>query len=166
MNSQIPRTNEKLAFARLHLQQLEQAEQSSDVSQTLRVASFKESVIFHLMGAYAGFLRELAESYKVKDRAIEDLSSLKKALAELDRESSEVKELDALSTPGQWLYELKAAYQLCWQAGGAQKAKSETDTGGIQLFDIEQGIGHKKLSRWLDEFQTLVQRHRESMLEW
>ncbi len=139
---------------------------TSEISQSLRVASFKESVLFHLMGAYTGFLRELAETYKVKDRLIEDLESLKKALAELERESSEVKELASLSTPGHWLYELGAAYRECWQTSASQKSTSGAKPTGIQLVDIDQGIGHSKLSLWLNELQTLVQRHRESMLEW
>ena len=69
-NIYIARTNQKLLFAKHHLDHLKQQEQGSGWSKHAQIESFEESVLFHLVSAYSAYLREIAEVYRLEPEKI------------------------------------------------------------------------------------------------
>lgn len=169
----ISRTNQKLYFARLHLDQLKAAEQGAGWSKHALIDSFTESVLFHLYCAYHSFLREIAEVYRIDPKGIETLEQLEQALAAQGLETPEVRELQQLQAGDGWLGQMERAYRACWSAedrcqvsrGGHQ---SQSEIHVVQV-NPDHGDEHQvieQLNQWMAAFQGLVERLRESMKEW
>ena len=89
----LARTNQKLSFARIHLEQLVQAQDSNGWEKHSLIESFNESVLFHLASAYQSFLREVAERYRFNPETVSGLLDLERGLEAAGVESPEFAEL-------------------------------------------------------------------------
>jgi len=173
MSVYISRTNQKLYFARLHLDQLRTAESGSGWSKHALIESYNESVLFHLASAYRAFLGEIAEVYRVAPERATDLDALDRMLAEQGLETPEVSELKQLAAGEAWLAQLLAAYQACWTAEDREHAQQGEHHSLSEIHVVQVNPDHAEdkeviaqLDQWLIAFRELVERLRESMKEW
>ncbi|WP_207063138.1 DUF6586 family protein [Motiliproteus sp. SC1-56] len=169
----ISRTNQKLNFARLHLDQLKGARESVGWSKHALVESFNESVLFHLACAYGSLLREIAEVYRAEPASIDSLEQLEVALSAQGVETPEVRELKQLLAAEGWLSAMLGAYNACWSAEDRVQAQSASHASLSEIHVIqvnpdhnEEGAVIEQLEQWLDGFRELVDRLRASMKEW
>lgn len=169
----LARTNQKLTFARLHLEALANAQASSGWSKHALIESYQESILFHLMSAYVSLLREIAERYRVNAQSIKEIHALQQAFDAAGFESPELSELIALQeNPASWLHKLHNAYEACWLATDKAKvASAETSLSEIQVMQVnpdhseDSGV-YQEYASWLTEFRTLIERQRAGMQEW
>ncbi|OMH38725.1 DUF6586 family protein [Motiliproteus sp. MSK22-1] len=174
----VTRTNQKLGFCRLHLEQLKIAESSSDWNKHALIESFNESVLFYLAGAYGAFLGEIADIYRLDPQEVDPqsadaLNSLLTRLSNQGIEAPEVNEIAQLLDGETWLAALLRAYQACWRAESRRvrqpsELASQSEIHVVQVnpdyADEPQVIS--QLEQWLNALSELVERHRESMKEW
>lgn len=173
MSVYISRTNQKLYFARLHLDQLKAAEMGSGWSKHALIESFNESVLFHMASAYHAFLAEIAEVYRVAPERAADLDKLEVMLSEQGLETPEVSELKQLAAGEAWLAQLLAAYQACWMAEDRDQAQHAGHHSLSEIHVVQVNPDHAEdkdviaqLEQWLESFRDLVERLRGSMKEW
>ncbi|WP_299177078.1 DUF6586 family protein [uncultured Neptuniibacter sp.] len=169
----LARTNQKLSFTRIHLDQLKQAQSDTSWNKHALIESYNESVLFHLNSAYDAFLREVAELYKVDTESLDGYRSL---AAELDRtgvESPELKQLSVLeSDDSGWLHKMMAAYEACWH--GSDKKEAITQTSSVsEIHVLQVNPDHaedeqiiKEYEAWFESLSELINRLREGMQEW
>jgi len=170
----VARTNQKLGFVRLHLDALNQAQQSNAWNKHGIVESYNESVLFHLKGAVHAFIREIGERYRLDVSVIDDIAGLQAQFESTGQESPELNELEQLAArPGSWLERLERAYTACWSAQ-AERAKptdgsqslSEIHVVQVNPDHAEDGELLSEFRQWFSELNSLVDRQRSAMLEW
>lgn len=169
----VARTNQKLSFARLHLEALHAAQDSHGWSKHALIESYHESVLFHLQGAVHAFLREIGEHYRIDCDAIGDIAALQALLENTGQESPELNELEQLSAQkSSWLQRLGRAYAACWQASDRRvNQQPEQSVSEIHVIQInpdhaEDRALMQEYEQWFAELRTLIDRLRSSMQEW
>ncbi len=167
--------NQKLGYARVLIQQLAAY---SGVQSRLLNEALAEATVSHLVCGFRHYLRELAEANGIKSlTSIISLEGLAVLLAEADKVSAEVEELQRLQTErASWLAHLHHAYEQQWALPRADAAKADTlrsasslveDQNLIQLMVIEESPDLQvQLRGWYDAFSELVQRHRHNLAEY
>lgn len=174
MNEIYPaRTNQKLNFARLHLDALAQAQYSTSWNRHGLIESYNESVLFHLKGALEAFVREIGERYRLDVAQVHEPVQLQAQLEATGQESPELNELVLLATQsGSWLNRLERAYAACWDASDRRaepregQSLSEIHVKQINPDHAEDGNLLVELRQWFAELEKIVDRLRGSMLEW
>lgn len=172
-NIYISRTNQKLTFARLHLDYLKRAEQASGWSKHAQIESFEESVLFHMVSAYSAYLRELAQVYYLEPEKISTRDELLAQMETKGLEAPEANELSLLAGSDSWLSQLLAAYRACWMA---QERDQATHSGHASLSEIQvvqvnpDHVSDRdviaELDSWLNSMRELIDRQREGLKEW
>ncbi len=172
-NIYISRTNQKLMFAKLHLDHLKQAEQGSGWSKHAQIESFEESVLFHLVSAYSSFLREIAEVYHLDPETISTRDELLAQMELQGMELPEVKELSLLAGSDSWLSQLLAAYRACWMARAKEQASHSGRESLSEIQVVQVNPDHAsdiqviaQLEGWINNIRELVDRQREGLKEW
>lgn len=169
----LARTNQKLSFARIHIEQLKQVQDDTSWNKHSLIESFNESVLFHLTSAYDAFLREIAELYKVDTESLSGYRSLAAELDETGVESPEISQLSALEADETgWLHKMMAAYEACWH--GSDKRTAVTETSSVSEIHVlqvnpdhaEDGAIIREYEAWLEALSELINRLREGMQEW
>jgi len=168
------RTNQKLNFARLHLDALKAAHESTSWSKHALIESYQESILFHLSAAYVAFLREIAERYSFDAASVNTLEDLRLCFEQSGQESPEVSELESLQSREQsWLCQLQAAYEACWQAADLRtervdpaKSHSEIQVMQINPDHAEDSAVMAEYQTWLSSLRDMVERQRSGMQEW
>ena len=169
----LARTNQKLSFARLHLEQLKLAQDDTSWSKHALIESYNESVLFHLTSAYDAFLREIAEWYKVDTESFQGYRALAVEMEETGVESPELKQLSLLeSDDANWLHKMMAAYEACWH-GADSKAEPTETTSVSEIHVLQINPDHAEDSAiiaeyeaWFRSLSELINRLREGMQEW
>lgn len=169
----LARTNQKLSFSRIHLDQLKLAQQDTSWNKHALIESFNESILFHLASAYDAFLREIAERYNVDTEQLEGYRSLAAELETTGVESPELKELSILENDDcSWLHKLMAAYEACWHGSDKQAAVTETSSVS-EIHVVQVNPDHAEdaeiiaeYEAWFGSLSELVNRLREGMQEW
>ncbi len=169
----LARTNQKLNFARIHIEALKAAQESTGWSKHALIESYNESVLFHLASAYDSFLREVAELYRFDTENAVGYRSLMAQLEASGFEGSEVKELAMLEQDHtSWLHKMLAAYEACWHGTDKRGKVSETTSvSEIHVVQVnpdhaEDGEIIHEFEEWLTDMRTLVERLRSGMQEW
>lgn len=170
----VARTNQKLAFARLHLDALVQAQGSTGWSKHALIESYHESVLFHLRGALHAFVREVGEHYRLACDQIDDIAGLQAQLERTGQESPELNELQQLSSQaGGWMQKLQHAYDACWQASDVRGRLPEAEQSLSEIHVVQINPDHSEdadllseCQHWFNTLRALVERLRNSMLEW
>lgn len=172
-NVYISRTNQKLLFAKLHLDSLKQAEQGRGWSKHAQIESFEESVLFHLVSAYSAYLREIAEVYYLQPETISTRDELQQQLEDKGMEAPEAKELGQLAGSDSWLAQLLAAYRACWAAQGREQAAASEHASLSEIQVVQVNPDHssdkeviEQLEGWMNSMRELIDRHREASQEW
>lgn len=169
----LARTNQKLSFTRIHLDQLKTAQEDSSWNKHALIESYNESVLFHLASTYDAFLREIAERYSLNAETLQGYRSLAVEMETTGVESPELKELSVLENDDtSWLHKLLAAYEACWHGSDVKRAVTETSSvSEIHVLQVnpdhaEDGAIIKEYEGWLEKMSDLVERLREGMQEW
>ncbi|WP_286237733.1 DUF6586 family protein [Neptuniibacter halophilus] len=169
----LARTNQKLAFTRIHLDQLKRAQDDTSWSKHALIESYNESVLFHMASAYDAFLREIAELYRVDTESLDGYRSLAAELEATGVESPELKQLSLLEADeAGWLHKLMSAYEACWHGSDKQAALTETNSlSEIHVLQVNPDHAEDKAivaeyEMWFTALSELVNRLREGMQEW
>ncbi|WP_027859125.1 DUF6586 family protein [Marinobacterium jannaschii] len=169
----LARTNQKLNFARLHIEALRGAVDSTGWNKHALIESYNESVLFHLVSAYDAFLREVAELYRLDTEHLQGYRSLVQELEHSGQESPEISEIVKLENDDiSWLHKLLAAYEACWH--GSDKRQQVTETSSVsEIHVLQVNPDHAEdvdiiaeLEGWLVSLRELVERLRNNMQEW
>ncbi len=169
----LARTNQKLSFARIHIEHLKQAQSDTSWNKHALIESYNESVLFHLASAYDAFLREIAELYKVDTESLSGYRSLAAELDETGVESPEISQLSLLEADETgWLHKMVAAYEACWH--GSDKRAAATETTSIsEIHVLQVNPDHAEdeaiiteYEAWLTALSELIDRLRAGMEEW
>lgn len=169
----LARTNQKLSFSRIHLDQLKLAQDDTSWNKHALIESFNESVLFHMASAYDAFLREIAERYSVDTETLDGYRSLAAELEATGVESPELNELSILeNNERSWLHKLVAAYEACWH--GSDKKSAVTETSSLsEIHVLQVNPDHAEDAEIIAEYETwfvslseLINRLREGMQEW
>ncbi len=168
-NLSLTRVNQKLAQARVLLSNV------VDESLTpIHRSSIMEAVAFHLVSAYQHYLRELTETYGLKNAiGIRTELDLIKAFEAATKHPAEADELSALrSDTNSWLAQLHIFYDSLWQlpkqANSQADAESNDNLINIVNLDVvvdQQTVSLETIKRWHSEFFALVARQRETSAE-
>ncbi|WP_111641937.1 DUF6586 family protein [Marinimicrobium alkaliphilum] len=168
--------NQKLAFARAVLKMLEAQSEPVNASERLRCQALEGAVLFHAMCGYRHYLRELAENYGVRDpEPIATENDLQAALSAIGKMPNEASELSLMrSEPNSWVSRMRIAYDDCWrlpaEVSATEPVQGEDIAPGlIQVAHIEEpapAVNAEQLKRWLEAFQAMVERHRETSAEY
>lgn len=173
-NTYLARTNQKLGFVRVHLEELEKAHSSTSWDKHAEIESYNESILFHMASAYGAFLREIAEKYRFEPEQVSSIKDLDAMFEASGQESPERIELDSLEADEtSWLHKLLAAYAACWKAmdHATEVANDKVSISEIHVVQINPNHAEDKdilaeYKQWLNEFRSLVERLRADMLEW
>lgn len=166
--------NQKLAFARALLKALDTDMLPANAGERLRQQALEEAVLFQLVGGYRHYLRELAQNYGVREpQPIATENDLQAALAAIGKMPNEASELSLMrSEPNSWVSRMQRRYEACWQlpAGPAEAVReAQVSPGLIQVAQIDEpadALDGELLRRWLEAFQAMVERHRETSAEY
>lgn len=166
--------NQKLAYARALLN-LAQVQDSDDTakSRLLQRALF-DAVVVHLVCAYQHYLRELGESYRIKQLSlIKSEQDLIAVFSEQGKTSSEIDELLQLKADRtSWLARLFNSFeqQSALPHPSVQIAPA-SDENLISLVEINESSNEVAanlgdLAQWQQQFIALIQRQRETSAEY
>ncbi len=169
----LARTNQKLNFTRIHLEQLKQAQVDTSWNKHALIESYNESVLFHLTSAYDAFLREIAEAYSVDTEALDGYRSLAVKMEATGVESPELKQLSQLENNDEgWLHKMMAAYEACWHGSDKQEQIDETNSvSEIHVLQVNPDHAEDKAiiaeyETWFNALSALIDSLREGMQEW
>ena len=142
------RTNQKLYFARLSCQHVEQTEHVPQAQ------AHREAAVFHLQGALLAFLQELVRYYRLNDPT-PTLKSIETLMAEKGQISAEVTVMQQLAKQG-FIAELKRAYRFCQYAPEPTAPEPEDETSSNLIIKVTQTP-----QAWLPDSAILREWHRE-----
>jgi hypothetical protein len=173
------RTNQKLYFAKLQLERMQQllAERSAFAWEA-EALSCREAFILHLQGAYLAFLQELVRFYKLQGPLFTS-AALREAMTAKGQVSPEIAVLQRLEQDhNSWLAQLQRAHAACLIAPDAEApalvetdADAETAVRSISLVsvaaDAPLSAGDvQALQAWHAELTGSIREFRREMAEW
>lgn len=166
------RTNQKLFFAGLALENWRKAESLGSLGAQGQIQAEREAVLFHLYGAVLGLCHEIAGFYRSPG------ADVPRAEAFLTRQmleqapSQELAELVELAEQADsWLAELLSAYAALFEPPRAPaKVKVDPRQPLIEAVNVDEDqpepLPHAELERWRRNVKDLALRFRETMTEW
>lgn len=166
-NLSLTRVNQKLAQAKLSLQSA-----ASEQLTQVHFNSLMEAAAFHLMCAYQHYLREVAETYGLKQTlGLRTEADLANAFVAAAKQPSEAEELSSLARNSQsWLAQLQRYYDSLWAvpvAGTYQTEDAQTQDALIPLLNLEplEQVTLASIVSWHKAFVELAVRQRETSAE-
>ena len=162
------RVNQKLYFARLHIELLQQEHAKHSHPRHVLDESIGESIVFHLVGAYRAYLQELAANYSVKAAGIDSLQALLLRFDEANLIAAELNELKVLEESESWLSSLMHSYSEVWGVKESGGAGQSSLNAGIALREVapQEMVDLATTAQWYEDLLALIDRGREAMLEW
>jgi len=163
-NLSLTRVNQKLTQAKLLLQDVDEESLSP-----VHLNSLMEGASFHLVCAYQHYLREIAETYGLKNIiALRNESDLVAAFESAKKYPAEAQELNDLrKDPTSWLSQLHSYYDSLWRLPIA--VDSQANESLINLVDVDAAdireVDVGLIQGWQSEFTALVLRQRETSAE-
>lgn len=163
-NLSLTRVNQKLNQAKMLLQHADEKSLS-----TIHLNSLLEGACFHLVCAHHHYLRELAETYGLKNLisigSEKDLINAFEAAKKVAVEAQELMELR--HDPMSWLSQLQTYYDSLWRIPVRGEHRDSDDF--IQLVDESIAamptVNLDLVLSWQVEFASLVGRQRETSAE-
>lgn len=157
------RTNQKLYFAKMAMQQVELA-----TEEAVKQANY-EAAVFHLHGTYLAFLQELCRFYKLSPQ-LASAEAVRLALELKGQVSPEVVQIQALETAGQWLQQLQQAFHDCQLVPEPVEPQPEAELAESLIVRVAT-ISHEhdelpRLQQWYKQLHTLINEFRREMAEW
>lgn len=164
------RTNQKIYFAGLALEQLKLAEQGELNNAQAQQQANRESALFHLYGAVLGLCQEIAGYYRLPDSEACDVLSWLEGDAQAQAPMPERAELmELLADRESWLAKLLSAYNALLQPlNEVKKAKVDPRLAVIEVTQVEEPkpeLDSAALDQWRQALKRQVLRFRESLSE-
>lgn len=170
------RTNQKLFFAKLQLERIQQLlADKSAFSWEAEALSCREAAILHLHGAYVAFLQELVRFYKLNGELLssEDVRVAMAARGQVAPEIAIFQQLEQQSSS--WLAALLRAHHLCLIAPDSRPAEAEEDAPeslgrAIGLVSVQDdaplsAADLSAIALWQRELTALVREFRSERVE-
>ncbi|UUY06852.1 PasA protein [Pseudomonas sp. J452] len=164
------RTNQKIYFAGLALENLRKAEAGASMHGQGQVQAEREAALFHLYGALLGLCHEIAGYYRLPEANVPRAELLLNQAVLQAAPSPELAELVELAQQSEtWLAQLLQAYAKLFQPPLAPKtAKVDPTLPLIQAVSVEEEVpqlGREELEAWRQQLKQLALRFRESLSE-
>ncbi|MBC9251375.1 PasA protein [Pseudomonas alcaligenes] len=164
------RTNQKIFFAGLALEDLGRAEAGQAVNAQALQQVRREEVLFHLYGALLGLCHEIAGYYRLAEAGAPRVELLLNAQVLQAAPSPELAELVELAQqPETWLAQLLQAHAELFRPPQAPPtAKVDPRLPLIQAVSVEEApaaLARTELEAWRQQLKQLVLRFRESLSE-
>lgn len=163
----LTRVNQKLAQAKAVIDSADKAALTS-----IQLNSLQEAAAFHLMCGYQHYLREIAETYWLKNSAdIRTEADLITAFETAKKHPVEAEELIALrNEENSWLGQIHSYYKSLWTVPVITLSDTQNDDLLIKavtlesVFDIAE-VDLTLIASWHSSFAALVMRQRETSAE-
>lgn len=165
------RTNQKIYFAGLALENWRRAEEQGALNAPGVIQAEREASLFHLYGALLGLCHEIAGYYRLPDASAPRVETLLVRSANDLSPSPELAELSELAEQSEtWLAQLLQAHAALFEPPRAP-AKSKTDPTMPLIEAVSVGEEAPVLTRaeveaWRGNLKALALRFRESLTEW
>ena len=172
------RTNQKLYFAKLQLDRMQQlATERAAFAWEAEALSCREAAILHLHGAYLAFLQELVRFYKLQGPLMGS-EAVRVAMTAKGQVSPEITVLQRLEQEsGSWLAQLLQAHQDCLiapDAAAPAMVEADAEEGAARSIsflsvsaDAPLSAGDAdSLQSWHRELTALIREFRREMAEW
>lgn len=162
------RSNEKLHFAQLYIELLQQNNSDLDsLRQKVLTKAHWETAVLHLMGAYVGLLQQIAHNYELPLSGILSLEQLEQQFVQRGYVSPELARIrQLLNEPNTWLSHLHQAYVSCWQLEQLSTKPVDANILASTVSQITPVRSPTELTIWLDQLTCLIKDIRQSMEEW
>lgn len=166
------RTNQKLFFAGLSLENWRKADALGTLNAQGQVQAEREASLFHLYGAVLGLCHEIAGFYRSQGANAPRAEAFLNRQALVQAPSQELAELVELAEqPDTWLARLLSAHAALFQPPQAPtKAKVDPRQPLIEAVTLEEdqpeALSRTELELWRTNIKELVLRFRETMTEW
>ncbi|MBF6623778.1 MAG: PasA protein [Pseudomonas stutzeri] len=165
------RTNQKLYFAGLALDNWRQAEKQGGVNSSGLIQAEREASLFHLYGALLGLCHEITGYYRLPGANAPRVELLLMHSPEDAPACPELAELmELVGQPGSWVADLLAAYAALFEPP-REPVKPKTDPR-MQLIEAV-GVGDEvpplslaDVQGWREQLKILALRYREALSEW
>jgi len=165
------RTNQKIYFAGLALDNWRQAEELGGVNSPGLVQAEREASLFHLYGALLGLCHEISGYYRLPDANTKQVAQLLDRSSQSAPPSPELAELMELAEQSSsWVAELLAAYDALFEPP-RPPSKPKTDPRvplieAVGIGDEVPALSHGTLLAWREQLKNLALRYREALSEW
>jgi len=165
------RTNQKLYFAGLALDNWRRAEEKGTVNAPGLVQAEREASLFHLYGALLGLCHEIAGYYRLPGASAPRAELLLVRSPQDSSPSPELAELIELAEHSEtWLAQLLQAHAALFVPPRAP-AKSKTDPAMPLIEAVSVGeetlvLARAEVESWRGHLKDLALRFRESLTEW
>ncbi|WP_276488932.1 DUF6586 family protein [Ectopseudomonas mendocina] len=164
------RTNQKIFFAGIALENWRKAEDSSAFNVQALVQAEREAALFHLYGVLLGLCHEIAGYYRMSDLAPSRVEAFVQQAVLEGSPSPELAELVELAQQREtWLAQLLAAYAELFQPPREER-KAKVDPSMPLITTVSIGPEPVELSlddieSWRQQLKALVLRFREGLSE-
>lgn len=165
------RTNQKIYFAGLALENWRRAEQKGAMNAPGLIQAEREASLFHLYGALLGLCHEIAGYYRLPTAGAPRAELFLVTTAERASPSPELAELIELAEHSEtWLAQLLKAYSSLFEPPRApSKAKTDPTMPLIEAVSVDEqppSLSQEQVEAWRRELKALALRFRESLTEW
>ncbi|MGE8502285.1 DUF6586 family protein [Pseudomonas berkeleyensis] len=164
------RTNQKIFFAGIALDNWRKAEASTAFNVQALVQAEREAALFHLYGGLLGLCHEIAGYYRMNDATPSRVEAFVQQAVLDGAPSPELAELVELAQqPETWMAQLLAAYAALFQPPREER-KAKVDPSMPLITAVSVGEEPIELSlddveAWRQDLKALVLRYREGLSE-
>ena len=164
------RTNQKIFFAGLALENLRKAEAGEVMNAQALAQAEREAALFHLYGAVLGLCHEVAGYYKLAEAGAPRVDLLLNQSVLQASPTPELSELmEIAGQPESWLARLLNSHAQLFQPPQAPKTAKVDPTlpliSAVSVDDEPVVLRHAELESWRQQLKQLVLRYRESLSE-
>ncbi|ALN19997.1 PasA protein [Ectopseudomonas mendocina] len=164
------RTNQKIFFAGIALDNWRKAEASSAFNVQALVQAEREAALFHLYGGLLGVCHEIAGYYRMNDAAPSRVEAFVQQAVLEGSPSPELAELVELAQQREtWLAQLLAAYAELFQPPREER-KAKVDPSMPLITAVSVGeepveVSLDDIEAWRQQLKALILRFREGLSE-
>lgn len=164
------RTNQKIYFAGLALENLRKAEERQAMGGPGKAQAEREAVLFHLYGALLGLCHEIAGYYRLAEANAPRVELLLNQAMLTATPSPEFAELvEIAQQPETWLAKLLSAYEALFAPPVAPKAAKVDPTlpliQAVSVSDELPVLTQEVMEEWRQQLKLLALRFRELLSE-
>ena len=164
------RTNQKIYFAGLALDNLRKVEEGQAMSSPGQAQAERETALFHLYGALLGICHEVAGYYRTAEANAPRVELMLNQSALQASPSPEIAELVEMAQQSEtWLAQLLAAYAALFVPPAAPKSAKVDPTlpliHSVSVVDETPELSREMLEAWRQQLKKLALRFRESLSE-
>ena len=158
---------QKLSYAEFLIEQLERTESDSSTIGVIPKGAYEEVVIFELVNGLREFLAEIADNYGL-DARFDDARLLSAELQSRGVISPEVEEICLSISDDGWIAALINEHEEnC--GGKSTVSSSESGVQTLNFHGVQQLVPSTAESGskfWFSQLSSLIDRHREGLVEW